>query len=138
MQIYMEPRRNYLFVKASGQFQGLKEMKEGTVDALNVAVEKRLHKIIFDGRDVKGTVTMSVMDRFIYGVFLAEKTLDMIINENAPLLRLAVVLEKPLCGSDKFVEIVARNRGIPLKFTDSLVDAFEWLGEKEYFDSQVG
>jgi hypothetical protein len=124
----MEPRQNYLFVTASGQVEGLQEIKGHTAEAFRAALKNGLAKILCDGRDITGG--LSITERFEYGNFLAEETLRLIIDENAPKLSLAIVIVEPLLHPERFGEVVARNRGVAYLTTDSLDEALEWLGEK--------
>jgi hypothetical protein len=48
-------------------------------------------------------------------------------SPGGPLIRMAIVGSEPLIDRERFGEIVARNRGVPLKVTTDLDEALRWL-----------
>lgn len=123
----IQARDTYLYVEVGGTFE-IKQAKQLTQNVLDTVFEYNLPKILFDARQLKGGI--SIMQRFEYGTFLSSTLLKVFASSREIRPKMAVVADKSILDSERFVELVARNRGAVIKVTDNIDEAYEWLGEK--------
>ena len=112
-----------LRVEASGEFS-LEDAKRAFREMIEVVVQYKAQKILFDGRNVKGKP--KDMERFHYAEYVAKET-HRIVSEHKIVPRFAYVMHEPLRDPAKYGETVAVNRGVNVKVFETPGDAIEWL-----------
>ncbi len=122
----IQTRNTYLYAEVSGTFE-IKQAKQFTRKVLDILYESDLPKVFIDARQLKGDI--STMQRFEYGAFLSSAIREIFASGEKIQPRLAIVADISILDRQRFVEIVARNRGTSIKVTDNIDEAYEWLGE---------
>lgn len=127
MTIDLNPRleAGYLHVDMSGEFS-LDEAKRTFVQILKGVAQYKVTKVLIDGRKVTGEV--KIHERFDHGQFAAEMFREFVKHGVPPETKFARVLNYPVLDKNRLGQIVAQNRGMNIKVTDSLAEACEWLG----------
>src|SRR5688572_27499692 len=100
-----------LHVDASGEFS-LEDAKQVFREMLEVVVQHKAEKILFDGRNVKGKP--KDMEHFHYAEFVARET-HRIVDAHKIVPRFAYVMHEPLRDPRNYGETVAVNRGMNVK-----------------------
>ena len=112
-----------LTVMAAGEFS-LDSAKGAFTEMLVAVAQYRAERILFDGRNVKGSPYD--MERFLYGEFAAEETARLCKKyELRP--RFAYVIIAPLRDPNGYGETVALNRGMKVKTFETPEAALGWL-----------
>ena len=132
MNIDIENRQSYIFIKISGQvslnISVWRRIEAIAGEVAETVKRDRIYKILFNCCDLSGQVT--TIDRFLLASFLVKENLKFVVAR-APALKMAMVLNPALRDADKFGEKVARNRGLHGLVTENLQEAMDWLGVKE-------
>jgi len=115
MDLHYEVRPDHLLVQAAGEFDHV-AAKQGMTTVIQACGEKGLSRILVDGRGI--TSLVSIADRFDLATQLS--------MESKGALRMAVVVAAANMFT-KTMEDVAANRGAPLRTTDSMKEAREFL-----------
>ena len=116
MQLRYEARPDHLLVHADGEFDP-HSARAGLSTVIKACGEHGLSRILVDGRGI--TSLVSIADRFELATQLS--------TESPGNLRMAVVVAT-MNMFTKTLEDTAANRGAPLRTTDSMKDAREFLG----------
>ena len=125
MEMVMDYRKSYIQVTVNGKYD-LNEVKRIFDIILDNAMERRISKILIDARNLSGTLT--TMERYDIGEYLAKINFDFYQMPDTPPLRLACVAVEPPMEPSRFVQTVARNRGVDIMITDTMAEALKWLG----------
>ena len=121
----MSTEAGALHVTATGKFS-LAEAKKTFLKMMRVVKRLKVGRVLFDARRVVGKP--NVMERFYYGVFVADTAVDHALLGSCPFPRLAYVLKEPLLDPGHFGETVAMNRGgRRVKVFDNIEEARSWL-----------
>ncbi len=115
MDLRFEARPDHLLVHAAGDFDH-QAARLGMSSVIKACTEKGLSRILIDGRGI--TTLVSIADRFDLATQLA--------TESKGALRMAVVVATTNLFT-KTLEDTAANRGAPLRTTDSMKEALEFL-----------
>ena len=115
MELRYETRPDHLVVQAAGEFDYL-AARQGMSTVIKACNEAGLGKILVDGRGI--TSLVSIADRFELATQLS--------TESKGLVRMAVVVSTMNLFT-KTLEDTAANRGAPLRTTDSMAEAREFL-----------
>ena len=124
MDIEVEDKKSYLYVRVSGSFD-LEEAKKCLAKILDSAVELGIPNLLIDGTLVTGNPT--VLERYTLGEYIAGKNIE---HKKAGFasLRLAAVGVPPVLESGRLTQLVARNRSANIFVTDNIAEAVKWLG----------
>jgi len=114
LQVYIEPRPEYLYVQISGKFN-LRKAKDFSYKVMVTAKEHDLDYIIADAR--KLDPNFPILDRFLYAIF------SVTVQEK----RKIAFIESPEYYKDGYEENVAVNRGANTRVVTDIKDAFKWL-----------
>jgi hypothetical protein len=115
-----------LKVDARGEFS-LEEAKRTFVEILEAVARYQAHKVLFDGRHLKGEPAH--IERFYYGYFAATETMSLIAKDRIPATtRFAYIMHEPLRDPWRYGETVAVNRGMNVKTFETPEEALVWLG----------
>ena len=115
MDLRYEAKPDHLLVMAAGEFDHV-AAKQGLSTIIKACGEKGVSRILVDGRGI--TSLVSIADRFDLATQLT--------TESKGVLRMAVVVAAANMFT-KTMEDVAANRGAPLRTTDSMKEAREFL-----------
>jgi len=115
MDLRYETRPDHLLVMAAGEFDHV-AAKLGMTTVIKACGEKGLSRILVDGRGI--TTLVSIADRFDLA--------SQLTAESQGNVRMAVVVAAANMFT-KTMEDVAANRGAPLRTTDSMKEAREFL-----------
>ena len=115
MDLRYEARPDHLLVHAAGEFD-YAAARQGLSSIINACNEKGLSRILVDGRGI--TTLVSIADRFELATQLS--------TESKGAVRMAVVVATMNLFT-KTLEDTAANRGAPLRTTDSMKEAREFL-----------
>ena len=115
MDLSFEARHDHLLVHAAGDFD-YQAAKLGMSSVIKACTEKGVSRILVDGRGI--TTLVSIADRFDLATQLA--------TESKGSLRMAVVVAAANMFTRTF-EDTAANRGAPLRTTDSMQEALDFL-----------
>lgn len=115
MDLSFENRPDHLLVLAAGEFDH-EAAKRGMSSVIKECNDRGLSRILVDGRGI--TTLVSIADRFDLATQLA--------TESEGALRMAVVVAT-MNMFTKTLEDAAANRGAPLRTTDSMQEAREFL-----------
>ena len=128
MELTTKSTPDYLQAVASGEFV-LRNAEKQFMDLLDRVVDTRADRVLLDGRGVTGD--LDVLDRYIYGEFVAQAATRLPKNEVPIPPKFAYVLTHPVLDPDRLGETVARNRGMSLRAFDNKDEALEWLMSEE-------
>jgi hypothetical protein len=110
---------------AAGRFS-VKHGQASFLQMLDASKQHNLSKILFDGRQLKGS--LDTIERFLYGKFAAQAVAQHVKESGAAHVpQFAYVLHEPVLDPRRFGETVAVNRGMWVKAFDNLEAALEWL-----------
>ena len=115
MELRYEARPDHLLVHAAGEFD-YQAARQGLSTVIRACNEAGLGKILVDGRGI--TSLVSIADRFELATQLS--------TESKGAVRMAVVVATMNLFT-KTLEDTAANRGAPLRTTDSMAEAREFL-----------
>ena len=115
MELRYEARPDHLLVHAGGEFD-YQAARQGLSTVIRACNEAGLAKILVDGRGI--TSLVSIADRFELATQLS--------TESKGAVRMAVVVTTMNLFT-KTLEDTAANRGAPLRTTDSMQEAREFL-----------
>jgi hypothetical protein len=115
MDLRYETRPDHLLVMAAGEFDHV-AAKQGLSTVIRACNDKGLSRILVDGRAI--TSLVSIADRFDIATQLT--------TESKGALRMAVVVGAANMFTKTF-EDVAANPAAPLRTTDSMKEAREFL-----------
>lgn len=115
MDLRYEARPDHLLVTAAGEFDHV-AARQGMTTIIQACGDKGLSRILVDGRGI--TSLVSIADRFDLATQLS--------TESKGNLRMAVVVAAANMFT-KTMEDVAANRAAPLRTTDSMKEAREFL-----------
>jgi len=121
----VDDARGLLTANYSGDFS-LAEAEATFLDLLDTLVEHNLKKVLVDGRQLAGHPEM--LERFYYGVFVADAVNRTVNRVKCPVPTFAYVLAEPVLDPSRFGETVALNRGMKIKVFDNPQHARWWLG----------
>jgi hypothetical protein len=116
LEYQIEPRETFLQVDVWGTFD-TDRAKELFPELIKASREHGISKSLIDCSRMSGKIPVS--DRFEFASFMAQ-----LITQP---LRIAVVASKRHVLRDKFMETVARNRGVLLKVATEREEATQWL-----------
>lgn len=125
VSLSFDPDQSLLRVAADGPFS-LPEAQTQFTELVERLLEHRAERVLLDGRSVTGRP--GIMQRFLYGEFVADAVDELGIRGLARPPMFAYVLVEPLLDPGRFGETVAVNRGVNLKVFDNMSDAESWLG----------
>jgi hypothetical protein len=94
------------------------------IELLDEAVQRGATKVLIDGQQITGSP--NGFERFLYGVFAATATLD-VMNQHNIRLRFAFVIHEPLRDPERIGETVAVNSGMDVKTFEDTNEALQWL-----------
>lgn len=115
MELRHEVRSDHVFVHATGEFD-LRQAREGLQAVIRLCLETGCSKILVDGREIPTVV--SIADRYELATLLA--------GLGQGRVRMAIVMSTPNMFTKTF-EDTALNRGVPMRSTDSMNEAREFL-----------
>jgi hypothetical protein len=115
MELRFESRPDHLLVHAGGAFDYV-QARAGLKTLIEACADQGLSRILIDGRNI--TTLVSIADRFELATQLS--------TESRGALRMAVVVAAANMFTKTF-EDTAANRGAPLRTTDSMKEAREFL-----------
>ena len=107
----------------AGEFE-LRLAQKHFIELLDEAVHMNARKVLIDGRQMTGNPT--AFERFLYGMFAATSTLEILHQHNVR-LKFAYVIHEPLRDPERFGETVAGNRGMDVKTFEDEHEARDWL-----------
>ncbi len=118
-------RATHVLVVVTGMFEE-SEAKQVFRDAIEAAAKHNLLKILIDCRQLLGAP--GTAQRFDLSDSISRFYHQSRLHApGKAFIRLAVVGSEPLIDRDRFGEVVARNRGVPIKVTTSIEEALQWL-----------
>jgi hypothetical protein len=121
ININISVESSHMVVTADGVYEQ-SVVLEKFRQAFDAGKREKVSKLLIDFRLVIGDA--SVMERFEVGLLLAK----LINGQTAtPLTRIAILGNKSFVDPQRFVEIVAINRGAQVKVTTDVFEAVEWL-----------
>ena len=124
LTVDIEPRAHYLYAAVSGEFSVLGA--QAAFDrALQAALPLAQTRILIDVRHVSGRPSQD--ERYALGLFVAAEQ-RLFAAKTAFATRVAVLGKRPLVDPNRFGETVAINSGAKVKVSESLDEAFAWLG----------
>lgn len=108
----------------SGEFR-LSVAQDHYRGVLQAAVHQRQPRILMDCTGVTGEMTAS--DRFAFGVYMAEAQRGLEAQlPAAP--QIAILAAPPIMDPGRFTQLVANNRGVRMRASESLQELLSWLG----------
>ena len=115
MEMRYESRPDHLLVMAAGPFD-YEDARRGLKGIIQTCTDQGIHRILIDGRGI--TTLVSIADRFDLA--------SQLTAESKGVLRMAVVMATDQMFT-KTMEDAAVNRAAPLRTTDSMKEAREFL-----------
>lgn len=125
INLRMEPRTAYLYAEVSGTFER-ESAQDVSAKILDACSQHGLSKVLVDLRTLSGSLT--VIDRWDYSEFMAAEIHNRLNSGKLEKKVYLAYLGDELIDPQKFGQIVATNRGINVKATTDVKDAFRWLG----------
>ena len=123
LQLFVEP--DCIRAVATGEFS-LEEAKRTFLELMEVVVRHKMEKILIDGRDLKGNLT--VMERFYFGGFTADTVDANLLDGKVHNPQFAYILSESVLDPYRLGESVAMNRGMRIKMFEDADKAIQWLG----------
>src|SRR5262245_41194892 len=114
----------YLHATAKGKFS-LQAAQEYVLALLDVMMTAGVNRVLVDAREVTGKPKM--LERFLYGEFVAATIAQLSENVVLPDLKLAYVVAEPILDPRRLAETTARKRGVNVRSFDNMEDAAQWL-----------
>jgi len=115
MELVFEPRPDHLLVRAVGQFD-MQQARQGLETLARLCQQHGLTRILVDASGI--TTRISISDRYDLATWLA--------TVGSGRMRMAILVS-PKNMFTKTFEDTAANRGIPVRTTDSLREALDYL-----------
>jgi hypothetical protein len=84
-----------------------------------------VNRVLVDAREVTGKPKM--LERFLYGEFVAATTAQLSEKVVLPSLKISYVVAEPLLDARRLAETTARKRGVNVRGFDNMEDATQWL-----------
>ncbi len=123
LQVFVESDRIRAVV--TGEFS-LEDAKRTFLELMDVVVRHKMEKVLIDGRDLKGNLT--VMERFYFGGFTADTVDANVLDGKVHNPQFAYILSEPVIDPYRLGESVAMNRGMRIKMFEDADKAIQWLG----------
>jgi len=120
LQYRTEARRGYLYVAVNGEID-LAGAKSSYSAMLQEAIRDGHARILLDL--VRVTGDWQPAHRLAFGVYMAEEH-----ERIAKWPQVAILAAPPLMDPGRFTQMVANNRGVHLRTSDSLQELLSWLG----------
>ena len=129
MEIDIENRKSYLYIKVSGNVSltspsGWQEVKSVRGEIIEKIIKNRIYAILFDCREC--SVKLSTLGRFLFATIVAEEN-EKLVKAQIPPLKITFVVNKYLIDPGKFGEKVAHDRGLNGLVTDNIHEAMRWI-----------
>ena len=127
MQVQIQPESDLLNAVLTGTFS-LGEAKRTFIEIVKAIVFHKSKKVLIDGRTL--LANPETIERFYYGLFVAETVMryeDQGVAAGTPF---AYVLTEPVLDPRRFGETVAVNRFMNTKAFDNPEDALKWLSQQ--------
>lgn len=125
LTIQTEMRKEYLYARVDGEFEFQSYLKTTDV-ILEACAAHQATKLLADFRTITGEVP-TLMERFQHAVMGAQKYVWLLLAGKIKPCRFAFVVYPPYLHPRQFGATVAKNRGLKVKATSDLKEAFEWL-----------
>jgi len=125
MTVKIELRKEYLYALLEGEFD-FQSALSSTGLILEACIQHRSNKILADFRSVTGRMTDS--ERIHYAELSHEKYQVFLSKGHIENCRFAWLGKVPLVDPKRLGEAVALNRGMMVRVTTELDQAFVWLG----------
>jgi len=123
LHVDIEPRRGYLYVRFSGPYSTAAACTAYT-QTLQGAARHRETRILIDCTAVSGPMT--TVDRRDFGQFMAEEQVRMSGQLAAP-PQVGILVTSALMDPNRFTQVVANNRGVRMRSSESLQELLSWL-----------
>jgi hypothetical protein len=128
MEINIENKESYVSIVVNGQTlfdaHGWKQIESVRAVVVDTIRKNKIYKLLFDCRELSGK--MSTIDRFFLALFFVKENMKFVTTQ-APLLKIAFVVNPSIIDAEKFGEKVAHNRGLHGLVTVNIQEAFKWL-----------
>ena len=118
-------KREYLAILVSGMFE-LDQANQLTPKMLAACAASRASKLLIDARGVRGSLTIA--DRFVYAETFARLYKERRVAGTIKHVQIALVGTPGIIDPQRFGEKVATRRGMHIKVTTDIREAFSWLG----------
>lgn len=115
-----EIHKSYVYMLCWGSFK-FETLKDIFAKAFEIAVEKKIDKILVDGMEVSGTPP-TMLERYDLGEYVAH----LCFKYKRP-FQIAVAGKVPFVDPDRFGETVARNLGVNGRVFTDLEESLLWL-----------
>jgi hypothetical protein len=125
IRLEISAERGFLRIRSTGKYS-LAEAKRTFVEMLEAMAQRKIGKVLFDGRKLVGNPRL--IERFFYSEFAAQTVLKFSARGGFPATQFAYVILVPMRDPAKFGETVAVNRGMNLKVFEDPDEALGWLG----------
>ena len=122
MEYFPENRGQYLYLRLTGPFD-TRGLTFGFPLVLNGLKENKIEKLLVDARDVFGFCPIEER------LFVNESLADLYLNfaKDGLKLKIAVAMNKTMFHPERIGEKIAKNRGLALKATEDIEEAYAWL-----------
>lgn len=121
MRFEIRKEADHTVVEAAGTYDDA-GAREAIETAISTALAAGHRKLLVDARQVTGKPR--TMQRFDLGQALARYYHE---QRGGKVLRIAIIGHEPLIDPERFGEVVANNRGLPLRSTTDLGEALRFL-----------
>ncbi len=119
-----EQRVGYFYALLSGEFT-LDSAKAVFRGVLQAAAGYRQPRILMDCTRIGGQMTVN--DRLEFGMYMAEEKLRTLAQlPEGP--QVAILAVPPIMDPGRFTQMVANNRGVRMRASESLQELLSWLG----------
>lgn len=120
----LEPRAGYLYAAVSGEFS-LAGARAAYSNVLQTAARYQQSRILLDCTHITGELTME--DRLQFGIYLAEEQ-TRLRGQLPQDPQVAILARPPVMDPGRFTQMVANNRGVRMRASESLQELLAWLG----------
>ena len=138
MEISIENKKSYIYIKISGQTSldtsEWKKVESARVGVVDIIKKAGIYKLLFDCRELSGKI--STMDRFLLAMVFVKENIKFITTK-APVLKIAFVVNKSMIDTERIGAKVARNRGLRGMLTDNILEAFKWLELNTSLENEI-
>jgi hypothetical protein len=128
METIIENKGLYIHIKIGGQISldasEWKKIESIRNDVVDTIKKTGVYKLLFDCRDLSGKI--SIVNRFLLATFFVKENIKFIIAQ-APLLKVAFVLNQSMIDAERIGAKVAHNRGLRGILTTNMQEALQWL-----------
>ena len=125
VQVRIEPKNEYLYAKMDGSFD-LQSMIHSQDAVMEAGAQRQAKKILVDFRGMTGEI--STAERFHFAEAGSIKYLQLVNEGKMNGCKFAYLGQTPQLDPRRYGETVGVNRGVMVKATDSISEAFDWLG----------